>query len=348
MGSKLFQNLKSAQLFLNIAGKYNTLNHRTKKIISISIKIAIIGLAFVFIFNKLNNNRSIGDFKSLIKSLSLESVWMVLITLFLLMLLNWFIEALKWKYLVQRIEKINTWKAVESVFCGLTWAVFTPNRIGEYGGRVFFLSPRKRIMGVIAMSIGAIGQMVVTNVLGALALLWFVIRFMDLNILLNFALAFLVAIFCSFFLLFYFNIQWIDGLLSRISFIKRFRRFFSIFARYDRSDLLRILIYCMSRFLVFTTQYYLIIHLLIPDMQVFDMAMMLFILFFIQSALPSLDLLDIGVRASTASYFFAFITTQEIAIMATITCIWLVNLIIPAILGSVFVLKLNFFGNPRN
>lgn len=327
--------------------KYFTLNQRTKKILTIVIKIAIIILAFWFIFQKLSNNRSISDFKTVISSLSSESLWLVMTGLFLLMFLNWFLEALKWKYLVQRVETISTWKAVESVFCGLTWAVFTPNRIGEYGGRVFFLSPRKRIMGVVAMSVGAIGQLVVTNVFGALALLWFVTRFMELNLLVNFALTLLVAISSSFFLLFYFNIQWIDGLLSKINFMKRFRRFFIIFAGYGTSDLLQILTYCLSRYLVFTTQYYLIIHLLIPDIQVFEMIMIMFILYFIQSALPSLDLLDIGVRASSATYFFSFITDQEIAIMAATTCIWLLNLIIPAILGSVFVLKLNFFDSPR-
>ncbi len=327
--------------------KYYTLNQRAKKILSIIIKTAIIVLAFWFIFHKLSNNRSISDFKTLISFLTGESVWMVTISLFLLMLLNWFLESLKWKYLVQGVETISTWKAVESVFCGLTWAVFTPNRIGEYGGRVFFLSPRKRIMGVVAMSVGAIGQMVVTNVFGALALLWFVTRFMELNLLVNFALSLLVAISSSFFLLFYFNIQWIDGLLSKINFMKRFRRFFIIFAGYGTSDLLKILSYCLSRYLVFTTQYYLIIHLLIPDIQVFEMIMIMFVLYFIQSAIPSLALLDIGVRASTATYFFSFVTDQQIAIMAATTCIWFINLIIPAILGSIFVLKLNFFGSPR-
>lgn len=328
--------------------KRTALNRRRKKILSISIKITILVLAFGFIFHRLRNNQSISDFKLLTSTLTPGSVWFVLISLFLLMLLNWFLESLKWKYLLKDIEVISTWKAVESVFCGLTWAVFTPNRLGEYGGRVFFLSKRKRIFGLIAMTVGAIGQMVVTNVFGALALLWFVAHFMGLNVLVNFALTFLVAIFCSFFLLFYFNIQWIDGLLSRINFMKRFKRFFVIFARYKHSSLLRIMMYCLLRFLVFTSQYYLIIHLLIPDIHVFQMVMLLFIVFFIQSALPSLDLLDIGVRASTASYFFAFITPQEIAVMAATASIWLVNLIIPAILGSVFVLKINFFDNPRS
>ena len=50
----------------------------------------------------------------------------------------------------------------------------------------------------------------------------------------------------------------------------------------------------------------------------------------------------------TATYFFSFITTNEIAIMAATASIWLINLIIPAILGSAFVFKLNFFGTNRN
>lgn len=319
------------------------MNSGLKKNLSIIIKVTILVLAFAFIVNKLRNNQNISDFRDLARSLSPFRVYVVLTLLFLLMLLNWFTEALKWKYLLQRVEKISTWKAVESVFCGLTWAVFTPNRIGEYGGRVFFLSPRKRIIGVVSMAVGAVGQMVVTNILGALALLWFVARFMQMNLIINFALTFVTAIFCSFFLLFYFNIQLVDGLLSRIKFIRPYRRFFGILATYQTRDLLRIMGYCLFRFIVFTSQYYLIIHLLIPGMGAFELVMIVFILFFVQSALPSLDLLDIGVRASAAAYFFSFITGQELAVMAATACIWLVNLIIPAILGSVFVLKLNFF-----
>lgn len=321
------------------------MNRQTKNILSICIKVTILGLAFWFIFQKLSNNNNLNDFKHLLASLSSGSTSLILTSLFLLMLLNWVLEAHKWKFLVRKIEIINTEEAVKSVFWGLTWAVFTPNRIGEYGGRVFFLSPRKRIMGVVAMSIGAVGQMVITNVFGSLALFLFVFRFMDLNPILNFILGFLVIVFSSFFLLFYFNIQWIDGLLSRIGFLRRYKRFFSIFSEYKTSDLLKILSYCLLRFFVYTLQYYLIIHFLVPEIQVFDMIMILFIFYFIQSALPSLDLLDIGVRATTASYFFSFVTNQEIAIMAAIASIWMINLIIPAILGSVFVLKLNFFGN---
>jgi hypothetical protein len=324
------------------------LNSSTKKILSICIKITILGLASWYIYNRLSNNSSISNFRMLLNELDSGSVWIVMSSLFLLMFLNWFIEALKWKFLVQKIEVISTWKAVESVFCGLTWAVFTPNRIGEYGGRVFFLSPNKRIKGAVAMTVGSFGQLVLVNVFGSLALSWFLFRFMDLNPLMNFSIFLLALAFSGFFLLFFFNIHWINGLLSKIKFLKPYKRFFIIFSKFKVSALLHILMYSLSRILIFSTQYFLIIHLLIPEIDPLDMVLILFIFYFIQSSMPSLDLLDIGLRATTAAYFFSFVTDQEIAVMAAVASIWLINLIIPAILGSVFVLKLNFFGSPRN
>jgi hypothetical protein len=83
--------------------------------------------------------------------------------------------------------------------------------------------------------------------------------------------------------------------------------------------------------------------LLLPGLPFFEMMMTVVVFIFIQSAMPSLDLLDIGVRSFTAAHLFLYITNQQLAIIAAVSSIWLVNLIIPAILGSVFVLKLRFF-----
>jgi uncharacterized membrane protein YbhN (UPF0104 family) len=320
------------------------LNTRTRKIVSIIFKVTIISLAFLFIYKKLNNNHNLSNFNGLVKSLSKESVYSVLVILFLLMFLNWFIEALKWKYLVERIERVSLWRAIESVFCGLTWAIFTPNRIGEYGGRMFFLSPRKRILGAIAMAVGAIGQMVITNVMGAIALLWFIWRFIDTGFWLYIALVFLGVCFCGLFILTYFNLSWLNSLLNKFDILKPLRKFFFILARYRFKQLWKIFMYSAARFAVFTSQYYILIHLLLPELLLFEICMMVFILFFIQSAIPSLDLLDVGVRSSVATYLFGFITSHDVAIMAATAYIWFINLIIPAILGTGFVLKINFFG----
>ena len=73
------------------------------------------------------------------------------------------------------------------------------------------------------------------------------------------------------------------------------------------------------------------------------MLMMVFNMFFIQSALPTLDLVDVGLRGMTAATFFSYITTEKLAVIACVSSIWFINLIVPAVIGSVFVLKIRFF-----
>lgn len=261
----------------------------------------------------------------------------------LLMILNWVLESLKWWHLTRELYPISVWKAIESVFCGLTWAVFTPNRIGEYGGRVMFLPNRKRIHGIFAMAVGSFGQNVITNVLGAASTIWFLYSFMHLNQWLMLGITVIAAIFIALMLTFYFHIKWMVSLLNSIKFLKKFHRFFDIMGKYKPAELLNIMWFCLARFLVFTFQYYLIIHLLIPQIPLLQMTLLMFVFFFIQSAIPSLDLLDIGVRSLTATTLFGYVTDQYIAVVVAISLIYIINLLIPAALGSVFVLKLKFF-----
>lgn len=316
----------------------------TKKIFSYLIKATILVLASLFIYNKfLGKNDSLQQFERLISVISHRQVIYTLSAVVLLMILNWFLESLKWQYLAKKLTEISVWVAIEAVFCGLTWAIFTPNRIGEYGGRVMFLPNRKRIHGIFAMAVGAFSQNVITNLVGVTASLWFIYYFLNINPWLYLGLVVLSVVFLALFLIFYFNIKWLVGLLDRIKFLKKYHRFFEIMGRYNIDELLVVIGYSLARFFVFSLQYYLIIHLLLPDIPFISMMLTVFVFLFIQSAMPSLDLLDIGVRSFTAMHLFLYITNQQIAIIAAVSSIWLINLIIPAIIGSVFVFKMRFF-----
>jgi hypothetical protein len=319
------------------------LTNSAKKIFSYLLKAVILVLAGWFIYHRVNNNDNLRQFETLIAHISRKEVVVTMSVVILLMLVNWVLESLKWQYVTRELAKITAWEAIEAVFCGLTWAIFTPNRIGEYGGRVMFLPSRKRIHGIFAMAVGSFGQNVITNVLGLLALMWFAFTFHPINTWLAIGLSVGAIAFMVLLLVFYFHIGWLVILLNKIRFLEKYHRFFDIMGRYKFAELLNIMWFCLARFFVFSFQYYLVIHLLMPQIPVFPMMMMVFILFFIQSALPSLDLLDVGVRSITASTFFVYITDQKLAVIAAVSSIWLINLIIPAILGSVFVLKLKFF-----
>ena len=316
-----------------------------KKTLSIILKVTLLVLAFTFIYHKyLEKGENIKQFKQLIAKLDHTHVTVIMSLVFILMFVNWLLESLKWKFLTRNLTPITLWQSIEGVFCGLTWAIFTPNRIGDFGGRVMFLPPRWRIHGVFAMGVGSFGQNVITNVLGATAIMWFVIVFKQPNIWILVGGIILTIAFISVFIIVYFNLNWIVKLFDRISFLKKYHRFFEIMGRYKLSELLKIMGFCLARFATFSFQYYLLIHMLVPAIPAFDMMMMVFIVFIIQSALPSLDLIDVAVRSTAAATFFAYITNQEIAIITAFAAIWLINLIIPAILGSVFIFKLNFFG----
>ncbi|WP_345949855.1 MULTISPECIES: lysylphosphatidylglycerol synthase domain-containing protein [unclassified Mucilaginibacter] len=316
-----------------------------KKWISWLVKAIVLILAFVFIYRRLNHNNELKHFQELITQVNRAKAIIIVSLVVLLMLVNWLLEAMKWRYLTAKWSPITLWQSIESVFCGLTWAIFTPNRLGEYGGRVMFLPPRRRLHGVFAMAVGSFGQNVVTSVMGASSLLWFVYYFLNVNKWLFVGLLSTGIGYMLMMLIFYFNVRWLVFLLNSVPFLKKYHRFFDVMKRYHFAELFRIMGYCVARFAVFSLQYYLIIHLLLPEIPMVKMMLLVFVFFFIQSALPTIDVVDIGIRSATADKLFEYVTHQHIVVIAAVALIWFTNLIVPAILGSVFVLKVKFFDN---
>ncbi|GAA4324239.1 lysylphosphatidylglycerol synthase domain-containing protein [Mucilaginibacter gynuensis] len=315
-----------------------------KKILSWLIKAAILVLTFYFIYHQfVKKHDALNDFTNHLKTVGQNQVIITLGFVVLLMLVNWVLESFKWCYLTLELANLTIWQAIEGVFHGLTWAIITPNRLGEYGGRIMFLPPRKRIHGVFAMAVGAFAQNVITNVLGASSGILFLYLYVSVNSLLFAGLCVGAFFLIAGFLVFYFNINWLVRFLNSIRFLKKYHRFFDIMGRYKKADLLNIMFFSLARFFVFSFQYYLVIHLLIPQISLATMMLVIFVFLFIQSAIPSLDVIDIGVRSLTATTLFSYVTQQPVAVIAAVSSIWFINLIIPAILGSVFVLKLKFF-----
>ncbi|MEO6150914.1 MAG: hypothetical protein ABIN95_05415, partial [Mucilaginibacter sp.] len=190
-----------------------------------------------------------------------------------------------------------------------------------------------------------LGQNLVTNILGLIGALWFIYNFkmQYINGLYFACIVVFVLAFLFLLTLFYFNISLMVKMLKRVAYIKKYSKFFGIMDRYHTTELLTIFWYSLTRFMVFTMQYYLLIHLLLPQIPMLSIAMMVFTFLIIQSALPSLDIFDIGVRSFTAATLFASVTDQQIAVVVCVSLIWLINLVIPAVIGCFFVFKLKFF-----
>ncbi|WP_353545490.1 hypothetical protein [Rhinopithecimicrobium faecis] len=319
-----------------------------KKYLSIFLKITILSMAGWYIYTKLNNHSNLRDFTQLLHGLDRVQVYRTLVLVFVLMFVNWLLEVVKWRYLSRRIEKLSFWTALQSVFCGLTWAIFTPNRIGEYGGRILFLKPENRASAAVAMGVGQFAQLVLTSIAGSLSIAWFVMTYLETPLSVSFGIWLLAIIYALGFLIVYFNVHWVEIIVSRIKFLRRVKPFFAVLEDFTTAELAVVLLNSLARFLIFTSQYIILLLVLLPGLPSIAMVLMIFILFFIQSAVPSLDLFDFSVRSFVASNLYAYITDQEIAVMAIVSCIWFVNLIVPAIIGSFFVLNINFFRDSKS
>lgn len=319
-----------------------------KKYLNYGIKFTIVGLAAWFIYSKVNNQKNLLEFKKLILSIDSSLIYFTLVLVFLLMLANWLLEVVKWRYLSKDLEELSFWKATKSVLCGLTWAIFTPNRIGEYGGRVMLLQAKNRARGAVLMGVGLFAQLVLTSFFGALSIAWFITTFLETPLTISFGVWLLAFIYAGAFILLYFNVHWIDYLVGKFKFLATVKPFFAVLQEVSQKELLYVLLISLARFVIFTSQYIILMLTILPEIPLVPMVLMIFILFFVQSALPSLDIFDFSVRSFVASNLYSYVTTQEIAVMAIVSCIWFVNLIFPAIIGAFFVLNVNYISDDNS
>tara|TARA_B100000674_G_C37682646_1_gene842256 strand:- start:198 stop:647 length:450 start_codon:yes stop_codon:yes gene_type:complete len=130
----------------------------SKKTISILLKIGIVAFALYFLFEQFNSRQST-SFRSLGVLDKINSNYFTIIVVIFMMFINWFLEALKWKFLINKIEEISIMTSIRAVFSGITVSTFTPNRIGEYAGRVFCLEKGDRIKAVLITIIGSMSQL---------------------------------------------------------------------------------------------------------------------------------------------------------------------------------------------
>jgi uncharacterized membrane protein YbhN (UPF0104 family) len=67
-----------------------------------------------------------------------------------LMPVNWFLESIKWQTFISKFQsKFFILKSFESVICGTFFAFITPNRIGEFGGRLNKIEKEKILILIL-------------------------------------------------------------------------------------------------------------------------------------------------------------------------------------------------------
>ena len=311
-----------------------------KKYLSIIIKIVIVFFSFYFIYHQLVENKSFEelDISALIDTVKKNKVY--LIGVILMMFLNWLVEALKWRYMISKIENISIMTAYRAVFTGITVSTFTPNRIGEYGGRVFCLEKGDRIKAVFITVLCSMSQLLVTILFGSISLF---ILFDEILIDKTFLSVSLLILLNLFLLFSYFNISHIVNFLGKFKLIKSFKKYLEVLVMYNYKDLIIAFIYSNTRYFIFSLQFIILLHIFGINISFMDAILSVMLIFFFITITPTITIAEIGVRGSVAIFVLGLFSSNDIGILSSTTLLWLINLIIPAIIGSFFIFSLKFF-----
>ena len=317
-----------------------------KKYLSILIKIVIVFFSFYFIYNELVHHNDVGR-------ISLDSLldtiinnYSLIFIVVLMMFINWMLESLKWKFMIRKIEAISFFTSLRAIFCGITVSSFTPNRIGEYGGRVFCLEKSDRIQAVFITILCSMAQLLTTIIFGSFAFFilheqfledqYFIIEISRFSLLVLFVLNIL-------FVLAYFNVAFLINFLWKFSFFNFLRQYINVISLFNFKDLLVTFLYSVFRYLVFSIQFLILLHVFNVDISLYDAILSVMLVFFFITLTPTITIAEIGVRGSMALPVFLKFSPNVIGILSSTFLLWIINLIIPAIIGSFFIFSLKFF-----
>lgn len=296
-------------------------SRKAKQFLLFLAKILVVGLAFWFIYKKLSGTKWLNpeDFTNIIaEKFTVSSILIILFLSFL----NRFLEILKWQNLADTIRKTSLYQATRQVLSALVFALFTPNGLGEYGAKAFFF-PKSEAKNIVFLNFVCNGiQMIITVTFGLLGLLllgyydWFLV------VLAVSVLFFLFSFFLKEFTIKGFSIS---KLIEKINNIPK--------TVHQKNTVLG-----LGRYLSFSHQQYYLFWLLGVDLAYLPFIATIMAVYFLASCLPNFQFLDFIVKGGVAVYFFGIIGVNEWIVMFVTLLMWLLNVVLPVVFGSIFVM----------
>jgi hypothetical protein len=269
------------------------------------------------------------------------------------MFVNWGIEAFKWKKLMQPLEQISFIRAFKSVFAGCSITMLTPNRIGEYGGRVLFVKDEHKLDAIPLTILGSISQLLVTLICGFIGILYFKFTSSNQNLFgliphYTFDVLLVIAIVAGLcLLLLYLRVGFVVGFLQRFSFFKKIVPHLKLLRSFSPKHLLTIQFLSIIRYVVFILQYIFLLKAMQVNIGFMDCFWTLTLFYLLMAVAPTIGFTELPIRATASLQLLQTYSANVIGIQAAALGIFLVNLILPAIIGSFLILSVKIVNDNR-
>jgi hypothetical protein len=261
-----------------------------------------------------------------------------------LMPLNWAAETVKWGFLVRRVQHISFWQAYRAVLAGVSSSLFLPNRVGDFGGRILFLKSKNALKVVMSTFVGGWAQQLILIAFGFLGFAFFLITMWQVDrLFLDSVLVFGVGLVII--LLFIFlHLELVVPIFKKIRLLYKFPRLIksvNILRQYTRRELLQTLLWAFIRYAIYVIQYYLMVRFFGIDVELLRGLSCIATIYLLQTSIPLPPVVGLLARGEIAVKIWGLFTDNNLSILAATYTLWVINLILPALIGLVFILQLN-------
>ncbi len=255
---------------------------------------------------------------------------------FALMPVNWGLETIKWRALLR--SEIPLSRLLKSIIAGVTVGFVTPGRTGEFAGRVLFLNDDNGARVFYLSSIGGLAQTAASLAIAVpFVYLWSNDIFIT-EIVTGSAVVYLLV---------FFRFDLLNKLLSSRPFLQKYGLVIEQGELPDIDIQLIVLLLSGLRFCVYMFQYVLLLIFFGLGNNVPALATHSIVYLLAQTFSPLMPLFDFSYRGASAIYVFKDFSGNNIAILSAVLMVWLINLVVPALIGYLFILKRKAINLPR-
>lgn len=304
--------------------------------------LLFVGLSFS-IFQQIRHQPHLAQSWTEIKASFLSVKILYLLVAVGLIFVNWGLETLKWQLLVSTVRPIKFFTAYKAVLSGVSFSVALPNRIGEYLGRMAYQPEGSRLKTISLAIVGSIAQLLVTLCAGMLGLvlikkellqaypqatIWF--QFVLYGLLLVTACIFLV----------YYQVGTVVSFFSRWLRTHHFLYLVESLQKFNGSFLSKILLLSSLRYGVFLLQYMAMFYLFQVNLSPGIAMSVMSVVFLALAVIPSIALIEVGLRGEVSLRLVGLFSANGLGIGLTSVTIWFLNLIVPALIGTLLLLNI--------
>ena len=258
--------------------------------------------------------------------------------------LNWAWETAKFRFLIRAFTTKSFWESYRIVLAGVAVSIFTPNRVGEYGGRVLLVEARYNWKVVVATLVGSLAQLLTLLCCGLLGGGFYLSNYLlPDEPLLPYGIAAL-ALLVSALLFLYFRISRTVQFTKNWPFprwMRRYLRHLIVLRNYRKRELLVTLGYSLLRYFTYCSQYYLLLRFYGIDIGYPTALAGAATIYLLHSGLPLPPVVGFLARGNIALLVWGVFTTQTLDVLAASYSLFTLNLAVPSLIGAVFILQTN-------